>query len=91
MAKVKIIVELKNGDDYQIIIKIGDQTFRFKESGSKTIDLDPKKYIALIGGFQDPDDLDSTVHVEFRQKNKLLNETTITQRSFIKPLLVEVE
>lgn len=90
MAKVKVSVDLENGSQYQIVIKIGDQVLHFQESGSETIDLDPKVYVAKIAGFQDPTNLDSSVFVEFKQGKTVLNNITITDRKFIKPLFVEV-
>lgn len=90
MSRVKVNVLLENGSQYQVVIKIGGQVLHFEDSGSQIIDLDPRVYIAKIAGFQDPTNLQSTVFVEFKQGNTLLNSITIDDRKFIKPLLVEV-
>jgi hypothetical protein len=90
MAKVKVNVILKDGDQYQIVIKVGGQTLHFRESGSQTIELDSKNYRTLIAGFQDPTNTDSTVEVEFKQGNQRLNDIVITERKFIKSLDITV-
>lgn len=90
MAKVKIKAVLEEGSQYQVIIKIGGQVLHFEESGTQTIDLEPKVYVAKIAGFQDPINTDSSVFVEFKQGTEVLNDITITERKFIKLLFVEV-
>jgi hypothetical protein len=90
MAKVKINVQLEEGSQYQIVIKIGDNVLHFQDSGSETIELDSRTYVAKIAGFQDAANTDSTVFVEFKQGNTVLNDITITDRKFIKLLFVDV-
>ena len=90
MAKVKVNVRLELGSQYQIIIKIGGQVLHFQDTGSQTVDLDSRFYVAKIAGFQDPTNTDSTVFVEFKQANTVLNSITINDRKFIKLLNVDV-
>lgn len=91
MAKVKVKLTLKDGEGCQLVIKIGGQTLDFQGSGTKTVELDPKRYTALIAGFQDPGSTDPTAKIEFSQDQQLLNEITISESSFIKPLRVVVK
>ncbi len=90
MAKVKVNVRLELGSQYQIIIKIGGQVLHFQDTGSQTVDLDSRFYVAKIAGFQDPTNTDSTVFVEFKQANTVLNSITINDRKFIKLLNVDI-
>ena len=90
MAKIKVRLTLKDGEGCQIVIKVGNQTIDFQNSGTKTIELDPKRYTALIAGFQDPASTDSNVKIEFLQDQNLLNDITISESSFIRPLRVTV-
>lgn len=90
MAKVKVSVKLEEGSQYQVVIKIGEEVLHFEDSGSETIDLIEKVYMAKIAGFQDPTNINSTVFVEFKKGIKLLNSITISERKFIKLLLVDV-
>ena len=90
MAKVKVNVRLELGSQYQIVIKIGGQLLHFQDTGSQTVDLDSKVYVAKIAGFQDPTNTDSSVLVEFKQANTVLNSITIDDRKFIKLLFVDV-
>ncbi len=91
MAKVKVKLTLKDSEGCQLVIKIGGQTLDFQGGGTKTVELDPKRYTALIAGFQDPGSTDPIAKIEFLQDQQLLNEITITESSFIKPLRVVVK
>jgi len=90
MPTVRVNVRLELGSQYQIIIKIGGQVLHFQDSGSQTISLDSRFYIAKIAGFQDPTNTNSTVFVEFKQASTVLNSITIDERKFIKLLNVDV-
>jgi hypothetical protein len=90
MAKVNISATLRDGDQCQIVVKVGGQTLHFRNSGTQTIDLEPKQYRALVAGFQDPD-FESTIEVEFKQGNKRLNNIVITEKKFIKAVDIIVQ
>lgn len=92
MATITINVQLNLGLKYQVVVKMAGQVRHFQESGTwKIEDLQPKKYVMLIAGFQDVDNLDSTVRVTCKQSNKTLSDTTITDREFIQFVVNEVQ
>ncbi len=91
MKKINIKLTLRDGEGCQIVITAGDQTLNFMSSGTQTIKLEPKRYTALIAGFQDPAATEGpSVFVEFKQGTTTLNSITITDQNFIKPLRITV-
>ncbi|MDX1936771.1 MAG: hypothetical protein SFU21_06630 [Flavihumibacter sp.] len=90
MPNIRVNVTLELGSQYQIVIKIGDHVLHFEESGSETIALDSRTYVAKIAGFQDPSNPASTVGVEFKKGSTVLNSINISDRKFIKLLFVNV-
>lgn len=90
MSKVTVKVTLYNGEGCQMVVKIGNQTLQFHQSGSQSVELEPKNYIALIAGFLDPSATDPSVLIEFKQGTTLINSILIEEDHFIKPLKVNV-
>lgn len=90
MPKVSVKLLLKNSEGCQMVIKISNETLHFQHSGTQTVDLPAKSYIALIAGFLDPAAENPSALVEFKQGTKLLNSIIITDDKFIKPLKVNV-
>ncbi|MBI2729216.1 MAG: hypothetical protein HYX40_00415 [Sphingobacteriales bacterium] len=91
MSKINVKVLLQDSEGCQIVIKVGDETIHFQESGSKSVELEPKRYTALIAGFQDPAADVATINVKFIQSGNILNETDITEDKFIKSLRIQVK
>jgi hypothetical protein len=88
MPNVTIRVSLKNSEGCKIVVKIGGKMLDFANSGTKTENLPPKAYIALIAGFLDPAAENPSAVIEFKQGASILNSITINEGSFIKPLKV---
>lgn len=88
--KIKIKTELRDGNAYQAIVRIGDEVLHFPESDEQIIDLAPRKYSASVAGFQDPSNDDSEVTVTFLKNDTILKQITISDRTFIKLFFVNV-
>ena len=52
MAKVKLNVEMRSGTGFGVWVTVDEKSFHFKESDSKTINLEPNFYVATVGGFE---------------------------------------
>ena len=92
MAKVKVKVTITDSEGCQLVIKVGDKTIDFQKGGTKELELEPRRYTAMLAGFQDPAaSTDAVIKVEFLQGNNLLNDIEISEPSFINPLRVTVK
>lgn len=92
MAKVKIKVTVTDSEGCQLVIKVGDKTIDFQKGGSKELELEPKRYTAMLAGFQDPAaGNDALIKAEFLQGTNLLNDIEINGSSFIKSLRITVK
>ncbi|HEX7844921.1 MAG TPA: hypothetical protein VF476_03910, partial [Chitinophagaceae bacterium] len=52
MATITLNVEMRSGTGFGVWVTINNQTFHFTESGSNTITLLSKTYVATVGGHE---------------------------------------
>ena len=90
MATISVTATLQEGEQCQIVVKVGGETLHFRDSGTQETELEPRNYRSVIAGFLDPAQPGASVDVQFNQEGQILNSITIEESKFIKTLDITV-
>lgn len=88
MAKIQLKVEMRSGTGFGVWITVGEKSYNFTESDTKTLTLDPQFYIATIGGHEPTT---ATVSIAFIQAGEELAKEEYKDPTFFGFIPFEVK
>lgn len=79
MAQVDVKVTMENGAGMGVFIRIDELNLFFNREETQTVDLDPKYYVATVGGHEPSS---AKVKIEFIEGGRVIGQQSFSTPTF---------